>query len=68
MSYWNGTYVIVGDGKQIAIGAEGGELLIGPSLYTEPIWRLTQEQAESLARLLVHFTWEAARQEATMPP
>ena len=60
---WNGTYVVAGDGNQIAIGAQGREVWIGPSLYTEPIWRLDQEQVEEFAHKLVRFVWEAGRQD-----
>lgn len=62
---WQGSYVTAAEGKRIAIGVQDGEILIGPSLYTEPIWRLDQERAEEFAQALIRAAWRA---EATLPP
>jgi len=47
------------DGLRIVVGLDGGTVTLGPSRYTEPIWHLTQDQAEEFARLFVSAVWQA---------
>ena len=54
------------DGKPLVVGVDYDTVTIGPSAYTEPIWRLTQDQADDFGRAFISACWQAGENKRRM--
>jgi hypothetical protein len=54
------------DGVPLVVGVDYDTVTIGPSSYTEPIWRLTREQVDDFGKAFIIACWEAGENKHRM--